>query len=89
MVQQVKNLVPLQQQLKLLWNGFNLWPRNFHMPWALPKNLKKKINILPTLDHELQESQGPGCLVPAVCPASAILLDKSWVLNKNLVRAWN
>ena len=53
------------------------------------KKLKKKINILPTLDHELQESQGPGCLVPAVCPASAILLDKSWVLNKNLVRAWN
>ena len=34
---QVKNLV-----LSLLWFGFDPWPKNFHMPWAWPKNKKKK-----------------------------------------------
>ena len=28
--------------LPLLWRGFNLWPQNFHMPWAWTKKKKKK-----------------------------------------------
>ena len=27
--------------LLLLWHGFDLWPRNFHMPQAWPKKKKK------------------------------------------------
>ena len=29
----------------MLWCGFNLWPRNFHMPWAWPN--KTKQNKIP------------------------------------------
>ena len=34
---------PLSQQRlgSLLWHGFSPWPRNFHMPWALPKHTNK------------------------------------------------
>ena len=43
MVQQVKDLVLSPQQLgSLLWHGFDLWPRNFHMPWVQQKKKKKK-----------------------------------------------
>ena len=39
------------------------------------KEIILKINILPTLDRELHESQEPGCLVPAVCPS---LCSTAW-----------
>ena len=40
-VQQVTDLVLLLQQLGLLlWQGFDHWPRNFHMPYVWPKKKK-------------------------------------------------
>ena len=43
-VQWVKDLVFSLQQLRLLlWNGFDLWPGNFHMQWAWPKKSEWKI----------------------------------------------
>ena len=36
MVQKVKDLA-----LSLLWHRFDLWPRNFHVPWPWPKKKKK------------------------------------------------
>ena len=36
--QQIKDLALSLQQLGWLqWHGFDHWPRNFHMLWALPK----------------------------------------------------
>ena len=35
-------LVVRDLALSLLWLRFNPWPRNFCMPWALPKKKKKK-----------------------------------------------
>jgi len=32
----------LQQLGSLLWCGFDIWLRNFHMPWAWPKKIIKK-----------------------------------------------
>ena len=41
MAQQVKDLVlSLLRLWFLLWRGFDPWPRNFHMPWAQPKQTK-------------------------------------------------
>ena len=44
MAQQViKDRVLLLQWFRsLLWNRFEIWPRNFHMPWAGPKTNKEK-----------------------------------------------
>ena len=37
-VQQVKDpVLSLQQLGSLLWHGFDLWPRNFHMAWVCQK----------------------------------------------------
>ena len=37
-VQQVKDpALSLLWLRSLAWHGFNLQPRNFHMPWAWPK----------------------------------------------------
>ena len=39
---QVKDLALSLLWLRLLlWHGFDPWPRNFHMPWVLPKKKKK------------------------------------------------
>ena len=41
--QWVKDLVlSLMQLWSLLWHRFDLWPRNFHMPWAWPKEKKSE-----------------------------------------------
>ena len=45
MAQQVKDLVSLQWLKSLLWHRFDPWPRNFYMPWAVPKKKKKYIYI--------------------------------------------
>ena len=37
---EVKDLV-----LSFLWFGFDLWPRNFFIPWTWPKKKKKKKKI--------------------------------------------
>lgn len=55
MAQQVKDLA-----FSLLWNGFNLWPGNFHMLWAWPKEKKKKKEVEQTvvrsgLHHRLHD----------------------------------
>ena len=43
MAQRVKGLTLLLQRLGLLlWQGFDPWPRNFHMPQVWPKKKKKK-----------------------------------------------
>ena len=47
-VQQVKDpVLSLQQLGLLLWLGFSPWPRNFHMPWVMPKKKKKLIVEVP------------------------------------------
>ena len=44
-VQRVKDLVLSLQQLKsLLWCGFDLWPRNFHMPQVCPPKKKEELS---------------------------------------------
>lgn len=43
-VQQVRDLVlPLKQPGLLLWLGFDPWLAKFYMPWAQPKQNKKKV----------------------------------------------
>ena len=43
MAQWVKDLVLSLQQLgSLQWLEFSPWPRNFHMLWAWPKQMKTK-----------------------------------------------
>ena len=43
MVQRVKgSVLSLQWLGSLLWQGFNPWPKNFHMLWAGPKKPKTK-----------------------------------------------
>jgi len=42
-VKWVKDLtLSLQQLGSLLWHEFNPWPGNFYMPWAQPKEKRKK-----------------------------------------------
>ena len=46
MVQAGKDPALTLQQLRLLlWHGFDLWPRNFHMPWVWPKNMARNISF--------------------------------------------
>ena len=42
MAQQVKDLVSLLWLWLLLWWGLDPWSGNFHMPWARPKEKRKK-----------------------------------------------
>ena len=45
--QQVKDPVfSLLWLRSFLWQGFDPWPRNFHMPWAWPGKKKKKKFLL-------------------------------------------
>ena len=46
MAQQVKDPKLSLQWLKLLlWQGFDPWLRNFHMPWVPEKKKKKKLGL--------------------------------------------
>ena len=40
--------------LSLLWHGFDLWPRNFHMPWVPPA--KESISQNPQNPVSLEET---------------------------------
>ena len=42
--------------LSLLWYGFNLWPRNFRMPWVWPKITRKTKQYGPGAELERQIS---------------------------------
>ena len=67
-VQQVKDpVLSLQQLGSLLWHGFDLWPRNFHMAWVCQKKTnknkqthkRKEASMVKTSFWRKIEAQGP------------------------------
>ena len=61
MAQWVKDLALSPQQLgSLLWQGFDLWPRNFHMPHAQSKREK---DAHPSSVFSLSTSCVPGTVL--------------------------